>query len=329
MNETNLNKFLHDAGWADAHVHPITPDSSARRYVRVIRPTGARAVVMIAPVTTKADQGALTAFIKVAAHLRDLGLSAPRNLAQDLPQGFVMVEDFGTKSLAFLLENAPDTARLAYEQAWFVTRHLAHGPRPEWATCPNVNDQAGMVGITFDLLSHSDDLRTELIAQLARALHCCASGPPALSLRDYHADNLMWLPTRAGISRIGLLDFQDALMLPKGYDLASLVDDPRWVVPAAWRQDLIADFATTMRTSIAQANARINTLSLLRNLRIIGIFHRLASSYGRPAYRRFLPRTFDLVDRASRDPALTTLRAPVRALLTRVAPWAAEVEAGA
>jgi aminoglycoside/choline kinase family phosphotransferase len=54
-------------------------------------------------------------------------------------------------------------------------------------------------------------------------------------MRDVHGDNLIWRPRPAGLLRIGLLDFQDALVLPDGYDLASLLDDPRREVPETWR----------------------------------------------------------------------------------------------
>ena len=100
------------------------------------------------------------------------------------------------------------------------------------------------------------------------------------------------------------LDFQDALVLPEGYDLASLVDDPRRTVPEAWRDDLIRAHAAARGLSEADMSRRVDLLSLQRNLRILGIFRRLTTELGRPAYARFLPRTRTLLLRSAGHPEL-------------------------
>jgi aminoglycoside/choline kinase family phosphotransferase len=176
-----------------------------------------------------------------------------------------------------------------------------------------------MIALTLGFLPPGklSDLQPMLAAALARY----ADGAPVLSLRDYHGDNLIWQPKGQGVARIGLLDFQDAVALPLGYDLASLVDDPRRDVPAPWRAEVIARFALAHDMPLDVAEARIATLSLLRNLRILGIFHRLAGVGGKPQYRGFLPRTGALIDRAVAHPALTALRAPVAELRALTAAW--------
>jgi N-acetylmuramate 1-kinase len=85
---------------------------------------------------------------------------------------------------------------------------------------------------------------------------------------------------------------------------------------------LAAGFATRHALPPEAAAARIAVLSLLRNLRILGIFHRLAGPGGKPRYRAFLPRRGALIDRAVADPALAALRAPVARLRALTAPWA-------
>ncbi|MBF9061460.1 phosphotransferase, partial [Rhodobacterales bacterium HKCCSP123] len=160
-----------------------------------------------------------------------------------------------------------------------------------------------------------------LPALMAEALARHAGGPPVLALRDYHADNLIWLPAREGPARIGLLDVQDAVALPLGYDLASLLDDPRRDVPETVRSALTRWFAATQGLDPGAAAARLATLSLLRNLRILGIFRRLSTEGGKPRYAAFLPRTGRLVDRAAAHPALAALHAPVARLRALSAHW--------
>lgn len=320
----DLRRLLTSAGWHDAAPRPLAGDASARRYLRLSR-AGQTAIVMQAPIATDADRDSLAAFLRVAAHLAGLGLSAPRILAQDATAGLVLLEDFGDTTLARLLAEDPARARAAYVAACDVTTRLAEAPVPAWVARPDAGEQAAMIALTLGFLPPGQ--LPELQPLLAEALAAHAGGAPVLALRDYHGDNLIWLPDRDGPARIGLLDFQDAVALPLGYDLASLVDDPRRDVPVEWRTALIARFAAAHGLPQDRAEARIATLSLLRNLRILGIFHRLAGQGGKPRYRAFLPRTGALIDRAVADPALAALRAPVAALRALTAPWAMEAVA--
>jgi aminoglycoside/choline kinase family phosphotransferase len=317
----DLDGFLDAAGWAGAARAPLAGDASARRYLRLTRAPDDTAIVMQAPTATASDRDSLAAFLRVGDFLRAGDLSAPRVLAADPEIGLILLEDFGDATLARLLATDPTTARAAYDAAAEVLTALARAPVPDWAARPDATAQAGMVALTLGCLPPAPAL-ADLEGRLAEALATHASGPPVLSLRDFHGDNLIWLPDRAGAARIGLLDFQDAVALPLGYDLASLLDDPRRDIPAPWRADLTARFAADHALTPEAASARLATLSLLRNLRILGIFHRLVTEQGKPAYRAFLPRTGALIDRAVAHPALRPLQAPVAELRRLSADWA-------
>lgn len=320
-----LTHFLCAAGWQAAAQAPLAGDASSRAYLRLSRGDD-RAIVMLAPVATAADRDSLSAFLRIGAHLAALGLSAPRVIAADPDQGLILLEDFGDATLARLLQEDPRSAHAAYQVAGDVTAALAQAELPDWIARPDPKAQAKMIALTLDFLPRGHGL-AELEPMLATALSAHADGSPVLALRDYHGDNLIWLPARDGVARIGLLDFQDAVALPLGYDLASLLDDPRRAVPAEWRATMIARFAADHGLPLDHANSRIATLSLLRNLRILGIFHRLAGQGGKPRYRAYLSRTGALIDRAVADPALAALHAPVAALRVLTAPWADGVRA--
>lgn len=320
-----LVPFLAAAGWHDAAQTPLAGDASSRRYLRLARGDQS-AIVMQAPVATAADRDSLAAFLRIGDHLAALGLSAPQIIAADPAAGLLLLEDFGDATLARLLQRDPDLAQSAYEAACTVIDALAHAALPDWIARPDSNAQAGMIALTLDYLPKGHGL-ADLEPMLAAALATHADGPPVLALRDYHGDNLIWLPDRDGPARVGLLDFQDAVALPLGYDLASLLDDPRRDIPAQWRAAMIARFAAAHGLPQDSARSRIATLSLLRNLRILGIFHRLAGQGGKPQYRAYLPRTGALIDRAVEDPALADLRTPVAALRALTAAWAEGVAA--
>jgi aminoglycoside/choline kinase family phosphotransferase len=320
-----LEEVLRAAGWAGAARAPLAGDASARRYLRLSQ-NGQSAILMQAPIATQTDRDGFAAFLRVGTHLSALGLSAPGVIAADPAAGLLLLEDFGDATLARLLRVQDSAARLSYEVACDVIEHLAKASLPDWAARPDTGAQAGMITLTLDYLPHNQALG-DLTRLMAEALASFADGPPVLSLRDYHGDNLIWLTDRAGPARIGLLDFQDAVALPLGYDLASLVDDPRRIVPPDWRAAMIARFAAHHGLAPDRAEARIATLSLLRNLRILGIFHRLASQGAKPQYRDFLPRTGALIDRAVAHSALGALRPAVAELRALTAPWAREVAA--
>src|SRR6202012_4329850 len=118
--------------------------------------------------------------------------------------------------------------------------------------------------------------RETYLALWRDALTPVVDGRPTWVLRDFHSPNLLWLPDRAGIARVGLLDFQDALMGPPAYDLASLLQDARIDVPETLE---VALFSRYVRGRLydqrfdAPGFARIYaTLAAPRATKILGIF---------------------------------------------------------
>ena len=86
-------------------------------------------------------------------------------------------------------------------------------------------------------------MRREFVALWREALEPAVNAPSTWVLRDYHSPNLLWLPERESVARIGLLDFQDALMGPAAYDVASLLQDARVDVPEALEVALLSRYA--------------------------------------------------------------------------------------
>lgn len=316
--------FLSRAGWEGAKALPLAGDASNRRYRRLMRADGTSAILMIAETATAADRASCTAFRHVGAHLRNLALSAPAEIAAYPACGFILMEDLGDTSLSKLVQQNSAKAQTAYRAAVGLLGHLRKSP-PIDVPRPGPDDLAGMIDVAFAQLHDGGQgptpLQGEVTTRLADALRTLDDLPVVLSLRDMHGDNLMWLPDRAGPARIGLLDYQDAMMLPDGYDLASLVDDVRRDIPLAWRDALIAEFARETDLSECAARVRIDVLSLQRNIRILGVFRRLMVERGKPGYARFVSRTRTLIERAVSNPALAGIAPYVDDFLARTARW--------
>ncbi|MBI3515905.1 MAG: phosphotransferase [Proteobacteria bacterium] len=306
-----LAAFLERAGWGAAMRAPLPGDASFRRYVRLTR-GGDSAMLMDAP----PPQEDVRPYLAIARLLLDLGYSAPAILAEDAGHGFLLIEDFGdrTYTRAFaegvaeapLYEGAVDLLidlhrqnlgnRLAdvppYDDA-LLSREL--GLFPEWWACRQ--------------LAHGDAFAAEYHGHWAALLGKVRAVPETLVLRDYHVDNLMVLD-RPNIRRIGLLDFQDAVRGPVAYDLVSLVHDARRDVPPALARRMIARYhAAFPALDRAAFDAACSILSAQRNLKIIGIFTRLAARDGKPGYLGHIPRVWRLLENDLAHPALAGFRA--------------------
>ncbi|MGI3183985.1 aminoglycoside phosphotransferase family protein [Nioella aestuarii] len=307
MSDT-AHAFLEGIGWGMADRVALAGDASARRYDRLTL-DGTSAVLMLAP---PEDRAAFDAFLSIAAKLRGLGLSAPQIIGSDKDKGLILLEDLGDRDFTALGTDLPEACLAAND----VLIHLARN-RDGWtlpALTPHV--MAEMTRIALPDGPKTEAALTQMQAQFASVF----TEPLVPALRDVHAENLLWLPDRLGLTRVGLLDFQDAVLAPPGYDLLSFIKDAR--------RDVADDIAAAMTARYAQAldldkapfATQCALLSFQRNLRIIGVFRRLARDRNKPAYLAHLPRVYAHVTEALDHPALTDLAAAMRPLLPGLGP---------
>ncbi|MEM1272602.1 MAG: phosphotransferase [Pseudomonadota bacterium] len=312
---TAIEAFLRTNGWPIVQRAAFASDASTRRYERV-RDRTRSAVLMIAP---PAEHLAFERFLGIAAWLRRQNLSAPEIYATDVAKGLMLMEDFGDTLMARMAAKHPMQEAMLYTAVGQVVIDLETRPPPGWVPVLDADGLCDLMALAAD--EACAPLSWSPIRDAVRPVlrdHLNAPGP--LSLRDLHAENVVWLPDRVGLCRVGLLDFQDAVVAPPGYDLASLVDDPRRVVPENLRAQLIADHAAATGADLVQFTAQVNLLSLARNVRILGIFRRLARAGGRTRYLQFIPRAVALIRRALRHDAAAPLRAPIAQILRHYEP---------
>ncbi|MGL5009295.1 MAG: aminoglycoside phosphotransferase family protein [Paracoccaceae bacterium] len=300
--------LLRAAGWGDATAGFLAGDASDRRYERLTGP-GGTAVLMDAP-PGKGDDPA--DFVAVSKHLLGLSLSAPRVIGADLGAGFLLLEDFGDDVYARVL--AIRTGEEAALYAVAVEALVVLQGQPVMAGLPDLSarEWAGAAGLVCDqycaVATGAVPEAASLVECLAGLLDDLADEPKVMILRDFHAENLIWLPGRKGAARAGLLDFQLAQMGHRVYDLVSLLQDARRDVgPETARQmgDLFC-----ARTGMARErfDLAMAVWGAQRALRILGVFARLARVQGKMGYLALMPRVGGHLQGNLRHPALGALR---------------------
>lgn len=301
--------FVARAGWGDAERRFLAGDASDRSYDRLTR--GAASVVLMDAPPGKGDDPAV--FAAMAGHLARLGLSPPRVLATDYENGFLLLEDLGDGLFARILEREPAREAELYAAAVDVLVTVQSAPAPAGLADLSAEDWARAAEFAFTWYKRavtgdgSGDLSV-----LARLMRDHADGRRVLILRDYHAENLLWLPEREGVARVGLLDFQLGQMGQAGYDLVSLLQDARRDVSEATEAAMMARFVAA--TGARGFDAAYAVLGAQRALRILGIFARLCLVAGKAGYVALIPRVWGQLQRNLAHPALEPLRAVCAAL---------------
>ncbi len=306
--------FLAAAGWADAVRAPLAGDASARRYERLDR-AGARAILMDVPPGSGLR---IEPFLAVDAWLRAGGFSAPEVRAADADAGLALLEDLGDDLYARLCADPAREAPL-YAAAVDVLAELQRRPPPSGNWTPPPYDRAFLmreVGLVPEWYlpaatgsAPAPALVAEYDALCAAALAPVADVRAAPVLRDYHAENLLWLPERAGPARVGILDFQDMLVGHPAYDLVSLLADARRDVPEALRAAMTRRYLDRSGAEPDPFLRAAATLSAQRNLKILGLFTRLCRRDGKPRYLGYLPRVWGNLARDLAHPDLAPLAA--------------------
>ena len=195
------------------------------------------------------------------------------------------------------------------------------------APLPNLDSyspslMAELAGLAFSkyrdrIVGGSDEtLKERFRARFEDILAQNLPGQPVLIQRDYHADNLLWLPDRQGVARVGLLDFQDAMSGHCAYDLVSLLQDVRRDVSPRVEAAMIARYVEATGADDHAFRTAYAVLGTQRNLRILGVFARLGTDYGKPRYVGLIPKVWAVLLPNLEHPVL----APIAEMLLRELP---------
>nr|WP_240609444.1 phosphotransferase [Phenylobacterium deserti] len=345
--EAEKAEFLKANGFGAARRQPLSGDASTRAYERLFMPSGVSLIFMDQPpalesapcppeataeerraagynALARLAAGRVDAFVATAGWLREHGLSAPQILAAKPARGLAVLEDLGDDLFARLIENGHDEAPM-YDGAIQALVRMHEQTPP---------DVLAYDGASWPLLSYDEvalqtadalfvewlpKLRTELAfspdavaewnAIWAPIRARGAAGATVFCHRDYHAENLIWLPEREGCARVGLLDFQDALKAHPAWDMSMLLHDARRdVSPEREAAALRRYFELKPDLDREQFLADYHALGALNVLRILGIFARLVTRDSKPRYAAFMPRLWGYLDRCLADPQMAGLK---------------------
>lgn len=302
-------EFLAAVGWDRVEIRPLAGDASFRRYFRIHRSDGARAVLMDAPPPHEDPRP----FVAAAEWLGQAGFSAPSILARDLDRGLLLIDDFGDDRLRETLDAAPDREAELYGLAVDLLVRL-HALPPMPGLKPHGLDQwldevslfADWYCPTLGLEVDPDGFR-----EAWRAVLEPVAGDglgPVTVLRDFHAENIMLVAGRDGIRHFGLLDFQDAVVGHPAYDLASVLEDARRDVTPEIERQMLARYCN-LTAQGPEFETAYWALAAQRNTRILGVFTRLWKRDGKDHYTSFQPRMWGLLERNLACPALAPVRA--------------------
>lgn len=339
--------LIEASGFAGAEHRYMQGDASTRSYARLVLPDRS-AVLMNAPrrpdgppVKRGLPYSRLAhlaedvrAFVAVAKGLKAEGFSAPEIYAADLDRGLLILEDFGDDGV--IEGSPPEPIKARYEAAIEVLATL-HGrrlpsllhiaPQTEYVL-PTYGVEALLIEVELMLdwylpfrgIAIDQVVREEFMLLWRNALGPVLSQPQTWVLRDYHSPNLIWLKDREGIERVGLIDFQDAVMGPAAYDVASLAQDARLDIPESLELHLIGQYVRHRRSADPTFDARTFAhlyalMGAQRATKILGIFARLNERDRKPHYLRHLPRIRRYLTRCLGHQELGSLRMWYEAVL--------------
>lgn len=289
-----LDNFLSTTDWRTAKRTPLAGDASLRRYERLLdEATGRHAIVMDAPPEKGED---VRPFLTVAAYLRANGLAAPEIYEADESNGFLVLEDFGHDLFDVVCDASPEHERTLYAAAVDALVVLAQAPVLAGAQDyhPKMLDLALASFRWYAEPAAGRDLSDAHAAcrEALSPLIASLGAGSVTTLRDFHAQNLLWLPTRPAPKNVGLLDFQDAMLGHPAYDLISLTTDARRDVSPDVQKMCVDRFTQSMSFDPEQFAREAAICSVQRNLRILMIFARMSLYFRKPHYVDLIPRVW-------------------------------------
>ena len=298
-----LQNFLKKCGWEDAERYLLARDASFRWYDRLT--DGEKTMVLMnAPI----PQENPAQFVFVDEILERIGAKVPHIHHRDLDNGFLLLEDFGDDTFTRLIARGEDEMSL-YRQAVDALIHIQK----------NIHESHGLQEYDFDLMFFEASLlplwyikyvvgkdvdeegMNEFKSIWQELYKIMRSVPDTLVLLDYHVDNLMITKD----NQCGLLDFQDARYGPITYDLASLLEDARRLVPENIQSEMLRYYFEELpQFDTEEFRQSYPIMAVQRHTKVIGIFVRLFVRDHKDRYLKFIPFVWSLLEKHLDNPLL-------------------------
>jgi hypothetical protein len=319
--------FLVSCGWQNAQVFPLVDDASARKYFRLERRHDTALLMDFPPAAIHVDPhgiydnperaASVSPVLQTTALFARAGWRVPEIQASDEKRGLVLIEDFGDITFTEALKAGANLDGVsqdglylrAVEQLITLHRFCDQGGMTDCGLVRYQPENLRRMLESFKadylpLIITDDRKRSAAIADfdqlLDDVLPLCWQAGEVIIHRDYHVDNLMLVENGDGGDDCGIIDFQDAAIAPRPYDLASLLRDVRHYIgphlEARMKQFYLAAFPGVNHSDFETAYI---AASMVRNFRILGRFGWLAIKAGKTRYFDFIPRCWEMILRGA------------------------------
>ncbi len=294
----SFNSFLEENNFHSYKIEPIKSDASKRKYFRIN--TNNNSLIFM---DSSKERDSVENFIKMSNWLRSIGLSSPEVLYQDKKSRFLALEDLGDQSYSKLMSNKLLSKNLLLDCAVENLIAISKAKPPSFLREYAVDIMLEEIKLFLDwyCLKEGINLSRKEIQKWndswGNLLETISFNNSVTVLRDFHVDNLIWLERRSGLRRAGLLDFQDALIGHPSYDLVSLLQDVRTYISPSLEKKFKYKFILKSSYNEQAFEYIYNILGAQRNTKIIGIFSRLSIRDKKNNYLKFIPYTWELLER--------------------------------
>ncbi|MDG2097085.1 MAG: phosphotransferase [Paracoccaceae bacterium] len=304
--EEQIKELLRKNNLLCAPTEKITSDASNRKYLRLTK--GNKTVILMDSNPKKNEP--VNNFIYFTNFLRKHHFSAPKIYDSDIPNGLLLLEDLGARNFADILKVKPKVETNIYKEAVNQLIMIQSKETPKQAKPYSTEiliEEALLFTEWYLGETNSSRLSTQFTSLLTPLLKKIDQTKPTLVLRDFHAENLIWMNSRKNFKRVGLLDYQDALIGHPAYDIASLLKDARRDVSIEVRDIMTNHYLEKTKHNKDLFLRDYSILSAQRNLKIIGIFSRLSIRDKKKNYVKLIPRVWKNLENDFMHPDLKNL----------------------
>ena len=304
--EEQIKELLRKNNLLCAPTEKITSDASNRKYLRLTK--GNKTVILMDSNPEKNEP--VNNFIYFTNFLRKHHFSAPKIYDSDIPNGLLLLEDLGARNFADILKVKPKVETNIYKEAVNQLIMIQSKETPKQAKPYSTEiliEEALLFTEWYLGETNSSRLSTQFTSLLTPLLKKIDQTKPTLVLRDFHAENLIWMNSRKNFKRVGLLDYQDALIGHPAYDIASLLKDARRDVSIEVRDIMTNHYLEKTKHNKDLFLRDYSILSAQRNLKIIGIFSRLSIRDKKKNYVKLIPRVWKNLENDFMHPDLKNL----------------------
>jgi aminoglycoside/choline kinase family phosphotransferase len=290
-----------DLGLRPERIEPASSDASFRRYFRAFQ--GRRTFVVMDAPPGKED---VRPYLKVTHLLESIGIHVPHVHESDIARGLLLLEDLGGTHYLSRLSAGDDPESLYGDALDVLAEIQVRGQAGAGELAPYDREPLARELALMPEWFLQKHLQISLTAAQLRTIATAfefliqeaLAQPTVFVHRDYHSRNLMVVEDR----NPGVLDFQDALRGPIGYDLVSLLKD----CYISWPRERVESWVVQYRQRLRSRGGPVGSdwreflrwfdlIGVQRHIKVLGIFARLWYRDGKPGYLRDLPLTLEYV----------------------------------